>query len=699
MADNNILFHIKVDDKGTITHLKATKDGFKDLDLTVKNAKKSQELLTQAIKKMGKGGSIKGIKLTQQEYNKLIKTQNQLKDASGATTSAALELGRVISDAPYGIRGMANNLTQLVSQMAFATKASGSLGAALKGLWTSLMGPLGLVLAITGVISALDYFYGANKKAEKSTSDFKQEVEDLAETINTQLNVSIDDYIDLINKKNKLDDKVVESGKRVSEIEERLIEIAEERVYWEKVKNGEIESGGRSMSAIQGNLNNLAREENDLFKEKKTIYNSTADALNTYNKEKEAAEIGDLKTVASMEKYISSLKTQRKNIAETTEEWDKITKSIDFYQEKIDEITSKNKKKEEKIVDKPEEEVIIEGSVKWYKKLIATRQQDRDDFATTAKEYGRYTKEIEKYQKELDRLMNKPPDPKDRVGYASRLNMIDPAKEIKIAKKNFDTVVKYINQDLLKDGKFIDFSKNPNTKLDLEPLMPDEEDKEILRLRLDEYVDIYKQVLGGIGDFIQGESDRQLTIEANKTNAMNEELNNRLLNENMSVGERKRVQNQIAQNDEALRKKQNEIKKKAFNTSKAFNIAMATVETYSAATKVLNDPALIGQPWARFSMAAATITSGLLQVATIARQKFQPDAATTPIRTSGSGGSGGVGNRSFDFNLVGNNQGNQVVDAIQSQFDKPIKAYVVSKDITNAQQLDANTKSSARFGG
>ena len=90
---------------------------------------------------------------------------------------------------------------------------------------------------------------------------------------------------------------------------------------------------------------------------------------------------------------------------------------------------------------------------------------------------------------------------------------------------------------------------------------------------------------------------------------------------------------------------------------------------------------------------------GALQIATIASSKFQPDAASTPIRTASGGGGGGLGNRTFDFNLVGNNQNNQLAEAIGSQFDKPLKAYVVSKDITNQQQLDANIKSSARFGG
>ena len=108
--------------------------------------------------------------------------------------------------------------------------------------------------------------------------------------------------------------------------------------------------------------------------------------------------------------------------------------------------------------------------------------------------------------------------------------------------------------------------------------------------------------------------------------------------------------------------------------------------------------ATYGGPVAKIVAMTATIGAGLAQVAVIARQKFQPDSASTPINTaSGGGGGGGVGDRSFDFNLVGNTQESQLANAIQSQFSSPLKAFVVSKDITTQQELDLNIKSSATF--
>ena len=99
--------------------------------------------------------------------------------------------------------------------------------------------------------------------------------------------------------------------------------------------------------------------------------------------------------------------------------------------------------------------------------------------------------------------------------------------------------------------------------------------------------------------------------------------------------------------------------------------------------------------FARLAQALPTIAFGLAQVASISRQKFQPEAASTPTRVSSSSGSSSTQSRQPIFNIVGRNDSNQLADAIQGQFNQPLKAYVVSKEITSQQQLDLNIQSSA----
>ena len=54
----------------------------------------------------------------------------------------------------------------------------------------------------------------------------------------------------------------------------------------------------------------------------------------------------------------------------------------------------------------------------------------------------------------------------------------------------------------------------------------------------------------------------------------------------------------------------------------------------------------------------------------------------------GGGGGAGGGRAEPSFNIVGRSNDNLLLSAIQSQFDQPLRAYVVARDVTNQQQLD-----------
>jgi hypothetical protein len=136
----------------------------------------------------------RNLDVTSQEYKQLgvdiqglTGKMNMSSSSTGLASSAALELGRVVSDAPYGIRGMANNVSQLASQILFLSSTTNAatgkvvgFSGAIKGLWRSLMGPLGVLLAIQAAISALDYFYGSTKKAEEASDDLADSFDKLA---------------------------------------------------------------------------------------------------------------------------------------------------------------------------------------------------------------------------------------------------------------------------------------------------------------------------------------------------------------------------------------------------------------------------------------------------------------------------------------------------------------------------------------
>lgn len=633
MADEKIVFKVVVDDEGNIVKLQSTEKGFRDIDLTVKNAENSAKKLNQTIAKTGSGGTLKSLKLTQKEYGKLVKTQHQVKDATGSATSATMELSRVISDAPYGIRGMANNITQLVSQLGTASTKAGGLSSALKLMGKQLMGPLGIVFAITAAISALDFFFGANEKAQKSVSDLTKEVYSSGLVANQY----------------------------AKELED--VNLTEER---RKVVTQELIKLIPTLS------------EEDLK------YGKSLDDIRLKIKQYTLAQAGRVEMDKLVQENSALLSKQmRVDLVNSTEDQEEKVKII------------KGLLKEEGI----ELEKAVNQSYQMGQANLTLRKKTNDELI---QDFNILAKGI---KKESDPIL-------EQINNISDALILDPEKNgKKPTGKDRPLVEWFYNEmaglgDIIKDENFDDISDTAKItgELIIKPTFVEYD--EDFETKIKTFIERYQTIMTGLTSFVDGEFERQLTIEQNKTNALNEELNNRLLNESLSADQRKSIQNEIAQNDEKLRVKQEAIKRKAFNTEKAFNISIALIETYSAASsafkntlanpinKLLPDAGLLR---AKIN-AGVAVAAGLLKVAAISRQKYQSSSAATPINTTGGGGGGGAGateRADPSFNIVGRSNENLLINAIQAQFDKPLKAYVVSRDVTNQQQLDGMIVSQA----
>ena len=126
---------------------------------------------------------------------------------------------------------------------------------------------------------------------------------------------------------------------------------------------------------------------------------------------------------------------------------------------------------------------------------------------------------------------------------------------------------------------------------------------------------------------------------------------------------------------------------------KAAAIASATISTYQSATdsyKSLSGIPIIG-PALGFAAAGAAIASGVANVKKIASTKTPKGrgGGGSPS-VSGGGGSAPSVSQPPSFNVVGASDTNQLADAIGSQTQEPVKAYVVSNDVTTAQSMDRN---------
>ena len=127
---------------------------------------------------------------------------------------------------------------------------------------------------------------------------------------------------------------------------------------------------------------------------------------------------------------------------------------------------------------------------------------------------------------------------------------------------------------------------------------------------------------------------------------------------------------------------------------KAAAIAAATISTYESATKSYNSLAgipIIG-PALGFAAAGAAIAGGIANVKQIASTKTPNGggASVPSIQTPR-----GAGAAAPSFNIVGQGGTNQLAESIGSQEKQPVKAYVVSSDVTSAQSMERNIVSSA----
>ena len=124
---------------------------------------------------------------------------------------------------------------------------------------------------------------------------------------------------------------------------------------------------------------------------------------------------------------------------------------------------------------------------------------------------------------------------------------------------------------------------------------------------------------------------------------------------------------------------------------KAAAIAQSTINTYQGITSVWATPSTLPEPFATISKIASTATvlaSGLSAVKSIKSQKLPQGARGGSISSASAPSVAAPQAQAPQFNIVGQSSTDQLAGAIGAQNNQPIKAYVVSDDVTTAQQMD-----------
>lgn len=123
--------------------------------------------------------------------------------------------------------------------------------------------------------------------------------------------------------------------------------------------------------------------------------------------------------------------------------------------------------------------------------------------------------------------------------------------------------------------------------------------------------------------------------------------------------------------------------------AKGVAVAQATMNTYQGITSALSATVPFPEPYAQALRIANSIAIGVMGL-----KNVQKILQTKPIEKNAPsierGGAGGGAPAPPSFNLVEGTADNQIATSLNEQSQQPVKAFVVTSDVTTGQELDRN---------
>lgn len=217
-----------------------------DLQKQINDAKANVGTLTKAI-----------------NANSAAQVTNSRATANGSSTLT--QFSRIAQDAPFGIIGIGNNLTATAESFGYLAQSSGGAGNALKAVGASLLGPGGIIFAVSLLTTGLTVM------AQKGMS--------VADVFN-KLTGDFDEYADALKKANLAaynDDGVVKAVSDVNQLREEVKLAKDGFLDKEKV----IKHYNETMGKTAGLVSDLDAVEQQLVKNgdafiKMQLYKATA---------------------------------------------------------------------------------------------------------------------------------------------------------------------------------------------------------------------------------------------------------------------------------------------------------------------------------------------------------------------------------------------------------------------------------------
>jgi hypothetical protein len=726
MATNNEqVYKISIDAESGMATLRDLKGQIVATQVPVKELRQEFGNFTKTVNATNFNKFNSELKKTNANMMAMKKGMQGASMASGSASASVMEMGRAISDSNYGIQGMANNLSQLASNLVYTTRAAGGLKAGMRDLWAAMMGPLGILIAIQSVIAIWEGYSMKARQVEEDNANLKVNIEGLVKTLDDLyvsqegVNERVETYIGLAREKLALDILNKKKDEETSRLEKERISIKDnlndaqgtltlnQKAYSEQTDKTTTTAKGYAKAIkglkieIEGYNNALVKNEEDLEK----VITKSVLALQDYNDKKNEASSSAERTVDVIKKEIKEEQRLQKVKSDTPEIWKSYTKKIKKLQEELEAITGKPVKAAKKTTEKTEQ--IFKDSVLNLEKYI------RNVGKKTAKLGEENVMELlnidHKYAK-LD-LAAKRTDFKNKENLRFEQWTQRQAKRLGLSVEEFKQEESYLIQfaELEKSFANADIQyKAALAALEIQQIIEINDKKikleEKHQERLVKATDADNVATGqsavdnAVGAFKKIDAERELLALKEE-----QELAHvvRLIDIRKKEGEayedlqmkKNTINTKYTQANIALDLSERDARLATLTAisgaitsvgklagdnaqaQKAIGIASATIDTYVGANKAFAQGGVAG-----FATGAAVIAAGLANVMTIINTKVPNE----------SGGSGNAPSFTPNFNVVGNSETNQLADSIGGQVNEPSRAYVVYEDIQEAGNLEAN---------
>ena len=657
MADNNkknIIFVVEVNDKGKVK--------IEGLTKSFVNAETASKKLNAELQKTTKDGL------------------NPMIDKTGLAGATVTEFGRVISDANYGIRGIANNLQQLSSLFVTLIATTGGFANGLKAIGTVLMGPLGIIILFQTFITLLEggkismgFFAEEIRKMNSALVEGSKaaggEIGELKLLIDVAKDESLSrrDRQDAINKINK-------------DYPEYLGNLELEHINLEKTSRAIQKQMDLLLARakVQALTNIITKESEKVFEAQANMQNRSVEQYASFTDYLKAFVLSFGNSNAAASKLtVNAFKSQNKQIEESSEVIEIATQKIKEIMRgtplvfnKIDNSTKKSVDKLAKLLEKYRQKLKQSEAISRAEALKA----QRDAVLVQARFLGAT---IQQLQPILDYFNNE-------IGKAIE------SERLKDITANFKAQLDVIKFQL--DGIKKVFKASQDSLKSLRDVFLSFSDARIEALKRERDYVLNSGRLTGAAQrkALKDIEKRELKAQERKIKQERDffTLKQALLIAEEIMKTKMYVKEQILTAQLAVQKGVASQREVAIDAAVSASKAKMSLGAFNAALGPLGTPAFL-------------ITIGGLLASILAARKAAQSAISqlgAPSRGGGAGDSGGTSFIAPDFNIVGSSATSQLSQTIADSEKSPLKAYVVTDDINNAQEFDRKVNAQASLG-